>query len=357
MGILHIVMSAAVIAVVFGLLILVHEIGHFIAARRIGVRVEKFALGWGKKLFGIKRGDTEYVLNLIPIGGYVKLAGEDPGERNGAPDELMSKSAGKRFWVFASGSAFNYIFGFLVFVLLYGIGVNRPIADVGSVIEDSPAAKAGIIAGDVITSADGKPVKYLDELVSIVDSTEEGSPVNVTIERGGRPMNIVIPETMTLGGKFMGQRIIGIRPSGKAAIFKAGFPGAFVYAGRTVYNFTVGTYRGIWLMITKKMPVKGNMGGPIKIIDILAKAVKEGIRAVLSITGIISLALAIFNMLPFPVLDGGHILFLGIEKLMRRPVNEKTQEVISQVAVVLLIMFVLYVSYFDTLSVVHNIKK
>jgi len=349
--------SAIVIIFVFSILIVVHELGHFLTARAAGIRVERFALGFGKKLMSVVKGGTEYRINLIPFGGYIKMAGEDVSEKTGAKDEFWSKPVGNRFWVLVSGSLFNYIFGFMLMVLLYTVGMPKPTSEVGGVLKGSPADRAGIKSGDVILSMNGKEVFYWQEVLKTISENKSAQEMSVKVKRGEEEIVYNVVPSDVIGEKTLKQKILGIMASKSVKIEKAPLVKAVILGGTDVYYFTVGTYKGIWMLVTGQMPVKGNIGGPIQIIDILAGAVSRGMVSVIYVMAIISLGLALFNLLPFPVLDGGHIVFLAIEKLRGRPVSEKTYQAVSQVALVLLIMFVVYVSYFDTVRVITGFKR
>ncbi len=353
---ISVIINAVIIAFVFGVLIVVHELGHFLAARRVGIKVEKFALGLGKKLLGFRKGDTEYVLNLIPIGGYVKLSGEDPSEATGAADEFQSKPVGKRFWVLFSGAFFNYIFGFLLFIVFFMAG-PKLMSDIGGVLDGSPAQKSGIVRGDVITSMDGKKIKFWEDVLKAIHESPDGKPISVEIMRGPEKLDVSVLPTDMVGGKKLKQKLIGVSPSGRYEFVHASPGKAVVAAAMEVRDFTLNTYARLWELITGRLPVKDNIGGPIQIVEILAQSIKYGVISVISIMGYISLALAIFNLLPFPVLDGGHLLFLLVEKIRRKPLSLKAQEIVTQTAVVLLIMFFVYVSYFDTVRLITNLRR
>lgn len=354
------VLNAIIIIIVFSILIIVHELGHFLVARRARIKIERFAIGFGKKILGVKKGETEYVINMIPLGGYVKLAGEDPYDRKGAPDEFYSKAPGIRFWVLSAGSIANYIFAFFVLIIVY-MSAGMISSDVGSILKGSPAELAGIMAGDKIVSIDGKKMKYWDDILTAIRADKTCAPLKINMIREGRPVDIeVIPTIITTENVFkqkMSLVRIGIAPSQKIEMLKGDIIEAVRLSAMHVYFFTKDTYKGLWFIITGAMPLKDNVGGPIMIIQILNESIKYGFISVLNILATISLALAIFNMLPFPVLDGGHILFLIFEKIRKKPLSVKTQEIISQTAVILLIALVIYVSYFDTMRVITNIRK
>ena len=168
-------LGAIAVVIVFSLVILVHELGHLFAARRIGVKVERFSLGFGRVLFSRKIGQTEYALSAIPFGGYVKPLGEAPDEEvpeEDKPFSLNHQSLPKRFSVLAAGSVFNILFAVAVFAVLYMSGVEMLTPVIGKVYEDTPAIKAGIMKGDLITAINGNPIDYWDDLVSFVENSE-----------------------------------------------------------------------------------------------------------------------------------------------------------------------------------------
>ena len=341
----------AVIAVL-SIMILSHELGHFLMAKRMGVKVEAFSLGFGPRLWSIKKGDTVYTLSLIPIGGYVKMAGEEPGEEHsGAEWEFSSKPVSKRFGIIAAGSVVNYILGFVLFSLVFMVGAPMQTSRIGGVLEGYPAEKIGLKENDKIIEINKEKVEYWEEVQgAIYDS--EGKNITLQVERSGRILNFKIKgkteEVKDIFGKPKRQTLIGISPSDETVSIKYPVLEAISTGGRTVLKITTLTYRFIWGMITGSVSMK-MVGGPISIVARTGKAAKAGISNLLWMSGLISVSLAIFNLLPFPILDGGHILFLGIEKIKGSPVSRKTQEIVQQVALVLLVMFLLVVSWNDVM--------
>ncbi|MFA6636922.1 MAG: RIP metalloprotease RseP [Candidatus Omnitrophota bacterium] len=348
-------MTIFVVIMVFSVLILVHEAGHMFAAKRAGVNVEIFSLGFGKRLCGVEIGGTDYRISLFPLGGYVKMEGEEPGEAKGSETGLYSKPVGYRFWIMASGALTNYVFAFVLFWAIFMIGVPMPSNEVGEVIKDYPAEKAGIRTGDVIVKIDGKKVGYWDD---IVDAIRTGSKSRETLTfdllRDDEPLSIdVTPEISTVTNVF-GQKIsrpmIGIGHRDKILPVSYGPAEAFYQGGRKLLSLTAMTYKGLWLMITGGMPLKESVSGPIGIMYLMNQAARLGVVWLLIITAQVSMALAIFNLLPFPVLDGGHIMFLAAEKIMGRPVSVKVQEILTNAALILLIAFALFVSWQDVIK-------
>ena len=339
-------LTVVTVFLVFSIVILVHEFGHFFMARRIGVKVERFSLGFGKVLLSIKRGDTEYAISAIPFGGDVKMAGEEPSDKHeGKPWEFYSKAPGLRFWVLVAGASLNYLLAFAIFCFVV------PSAKVGAVIKDMPAEKAGLKTGDKIVSIDGKPVEYWHEILSIISNDTDANPISMEVERDGALSSISVTpniiEDKNIFGKPVKKAKIGIGYYGDIKLLKANPLKMIATGARQTIDNTMITYKFIWYLITGKVSVKGTVTGPIGIVMILGKAVKVGFSYVIYLVAHINLALAIFNLLPFPVLDGGHIMFLGLEKIRKRPLGLKTQEVIQYVAIGLLIMLMLFVTYND----------
>jgi regulator of sigma E protease len=346
------VITALVVFLVFSILILVHEGGHFVAARRAGMRVEAFSLGMGKRLFGIKIGDTDYRISLVPFGGYCKMAGEEADEAKGAPDEFGSKPVGSRFWVVASGPLTNYVFAFILFWIIFMMGVPTLSNKVGQLLDGYPAQKAGIVPGDRITAINGKDVRYWEDILAVIKSDyAKSKALDLTVRRNDKDMRISVAPDISEVTNVFGQKIsrpmLGIGPESEIMAVRYDPVKAAYFGGKRLLEITAMTYKMIWLLITGGMPVKDSLSGPIGIIYFINQAANMGIVPLLIITAHVSLALAIFNLLPIPPLDGGHILFLALEKIKGKPVSPKVQESVAQVAFALLMVFLVFVSIQD----------
>ncbi len=351
-------LTIIVVLAVFSVIILVHEAGHLVAAKKIGVDVEVFSLGFGKRLCGVKRGGTDYRISLLPFGGYVKMRGEDPADVEGRDDELASKPVGHRFWVMAAGSLTNYIFAFILFSVIFTIGVPMLSNEIGEVLKGYPAAKAGIKVGDEITSINHHEIKYWDDIVGAIkteSADSENTRLNITVVRGGKTLDIeVIPDISTVTnvfGQTISRPMIGVAPKDKILSIPHDPLSAIYLGGKRLLTLTGVTYKGIWLLITGGMPVKSSVSGPIGIARLMGQAAKLGIVPLMIITAHVNMALAIFNLLPFPVLDGGHIIFLGLEKARGKALSLKAQEIVTQAALILLIGFALFVSWQDIVKI------
>lgn len=349
-------MSAIVFIIVLSVLIIVHEFGHFVMAKRCGVKVERFSLGFGPKILGIKKGDTEYRLSLVPLGGYVKMAGETyQDELTGREWEFLSRPPWQRFKIVASGPFLNYVLGFILFSAVFMIGAPTLTNEVGSVLDGYPAKTAGIRPGDKIISINGEETKYWNELTDIIHGRLEGK-VKLSVLRDGKTLELQmkprIREFKDIFGKDVKVAMVGIAPSDELVYIKYN-PAESIHKGfLKICELTAVTFKAIWSLATGRISFKESVTGPVGIFVLTAKAAELGLVYLLNIMAIISTSLAIFNVLPIPVLDGGHMIFILIEKIRRRPLSPKVQDVATQIGLGILIMLMLFVFYFDIMRLV-----
>ncbi len=339
------------VVIVFSVMILVHEFGHFLTALKVGVKVEAFSLGLGPKLFSFKRGGIEYKVSAIPFGGYVKMAGDEPDkELKGQPWEFLSAPVANRLKIVFAGPLLNYILGFILFSLVFYVGYPTLTSRIGGLVDGYPAKAAGIKAEDKIMAIDGKTVSNWEEVTGAIRKKTQG-PMALTVERAGAKMDIsVIPqvkETKDILGKKVRIAQIGITPSEKVEYTRYGFFKSFWMGGKKLIDITVLTYRGLWSLITGQLPFKESVSGPVGIFNFMAAAARMGIMPLLQLTAYISALLAIFNLLPIPALDGGYILFFLTEKIRGKPFSRKAQETAMQVGWTFLIALMLFATYND----------
>ncbi|MFH1665287.1 MAG: RIP metalloprotease RseP [Candidatus Omnitrophota bacterium] len=345
-------MTLIIIFIVFGVLIVIHELGHLVAAKRAGIAVEAFSLGMGRRLFGVKIGETDYRVSMIPFGGFCQMAGEDPGSAKGKEYEFGSKPVGYRFWVVAAGSITNYIFAFILFSVIFMIGVPTLMPEVGEVLKGYPAETSGIEAGDKILTVNGRKMEYWDDIVDAISKgSAGGAALEMEIKRGNGIINVdVKPDILkvtNIFGQTISRPMIGIAPRSEVIPVSYNPLQAVYQGGKRLLVLTGMTYKGIWLIVTGGMPLKTSVSGPIGIGRMIGQAAQMGFVPLLIITAHISMALAVFNLLPFPVLDGGHIIFLAAEKLRGKPLSLKVQEFVTQIALVMLISFAVFISWQD----------
>lgn len=420
---------------VLGFLILIHEMGHFLVAKMLDVKVEKFSIGFGPKLLAFTKGETEYMISAFPLGGYVKLLGEGPEEElKNDPREFASRPVSHRMAIIIAGPIMNLMLTFLLFPLVFMIGVNLPAyldkeVRAGWVMEDSPAKEAGIESGDLIVAVDGKSVETWDKALTLF-ATNPDNKITLDVIRNGNRLNIeMTPRMMKDGGGYAGilqpmKPVIGglspdmpgaraglmkgdtvvsvdgnrvthwvemsylIRESkgkelalgvmrgeeyierkltpvmdeaAKKAVIGISYKEEFVFKK---YGFVdsvkAGSQRALdltWLtldimkrLFTLDINIK-SLGGPIMIAQATGAASQEGLSAVIALMAFISLQLGILNLLPIPVLDGGHVFFLLTELVLRKPLSMKTREIAQQIGFIMLILLMLIVSYNDIMRV------
>ncbi|MDP2941421.1 MAG: RIP metalloprotease RseP [Candidatus Omnitrophota bacterium] len=336
---------------ILSILIFVHELGHFLLARRMGVRVEKFSLGFGPAIWTVRIRGTEYCLSAVPLGGYVKMAGDSLEEFKGAKDEYFSQNPGKRFWILSAGSLVNYLAGFLLFWLIFFIGYPAPTAKVGGLLDDFGAKAAGLQVGDKIIAVDGQKIALFEELQGIIQQKKAQGKVTLLILRGSQEKAVEVPIKEKEAADLLGQKLkvglLGVTPSEETITVKHGVISSLALGAQRTWFLTVLTYKGIWYMLTGKLSMRESVTGLPGIFMLTSKAARAGAAAVLNLMAVLTISLGLFNLLPFPVLDGGHILLLGLEKLRRRPLSIKADHIVNQIGITLLVTLVIFVTYND----------
>ena len=433
--------------VVLGILVAFHELGHFLAARWVGVRVLKFSLGFGPKLLGRQVGETEYLVSAIPLGGYVKLFGEDEAEAI-TPEDRRRSFVHQGLWgkvlIVAAGPGFNFILAYLIFAAWLSTGYTLPVPsfrDIAPVIEavaaDSPAAKAGLMVGDQIKKIDGRDIATRVELldaaakgkgapltlevlrdghlqtVTVTPTTApgqsaqneepgyylgieeippvvnevvpgkpasaagfkegdrvlsiEGNPIHtwtqmtgLVKESPGKPLHVdvlregqrisltVTPtaETTTVNGQSVQIGKIGIAGPDRS-LMRSANPLAALYNGlEATWKWTELTVVGLYKMIVGDISSK-NIGGPLTIAKISGEAAAQGPANVIFLIALLSINLGVLNLLPIPILDGGHLLFFLIEGILRKPLGERQRELAQQVGLVLLVGVMVFAFWND----------
>lgn len=349
--------------VILGVLIIVHEFGHFIVAKRVGVRVEKFALGFGPRIIVRKRRDTEYRICAIPLGGYVKLAGDNLEEFKGQPDEYLAQPPGKRFKIIFFGPLLNYLLGFLCFWVIFFTGYPNLTTKVGGLIDGLGAREAGIQIGDRIIRVDGKKVDFWDELQRVIQSKAQTTKVKITLLRGDVEHNLEVDIRQKPLEDILGQKrrvgLIGIMPEEETVIVKHGVVESFFLSLGKSWELTAMTYKAFWRILTGRLDFREAVTGPLGIYYITSQATKLGITAILHVMALLNISLCLFNLLPLPILDGGHILLLGIEKIRGRGLSEKAERIFTQVGLSLIISLAVLVVYNDLVrfGIVEKVVK
>ena len=343
-------MALLIFIIVLGVLILIHEFGHFLFARFFGVGVERFSIGFGPILTRIRGAKTEYCISAIPLGGYVKLAGESIEDQKGEAWEFGSHPIWQRTLIILAGPLANSLLAFLVFWTIFIFGNPTLPNQVGQVSEGYPAQSAGIQVGDRILAINGERVEYWDQISKKI--RQQGlNALTLLVERQGKESEIILSPRIEERQNILKQKIqiplIGVSPKDEVVYARYPVGKALVMAVEELVLFTQVTFQALWLMVTGALPFKESMTGPIGIFYIAKGAVQLGLSYLLRIVGTISASLAIFNVLPIPVLDGGHLFFLFFEAFKGKPLSQRTQAILTQCGTVFLIAVMVFVFYND----------
>jgi len=349
---------------VLGILIFFHELGHFILAKAFGVKVLKFSLGFGYKLLGKKWGETEYLISTVPLGGYVKMLGENGEESEAISPEEAHRAFDrqpvlKRIAIVAAGPLFNLFLAFFLFWGLYVISGNYVMTtEIGQIREDSPAHKAGLIKGDLIVSVHGKTTESWAEIKNLIKDSA-GREVDVTVQREGRLLGItLVPEETVeknLFGEDVKSALIGIVAAGKYRKVEMGPWEALKEGIRKTWEIIALTFLTIVKLFQGVVSIK-TLGGPIMIGQLTGQVAQEGISYLVPLLAVISINLGILNLLPVPILDGGMIVFLLMELVIGKPISIKKRDMAQKAGIFLLAALIVVVTIND-LSRIEAVVK
>lgn len=324
--------------VVLSILVMFHEFGHFIIAKLSGAKVNEFSIGFGPRIFKKKRGETEYSFRILLFGGYVALAGED--EKSNDPRAIANKPWLTRLGVFAAGPVMNIILAFLLlFIVFYIIG--SPIPQVKSVMSGYPAQKAGILPGDKIIMVNNAKIDDWSQLEKTINSTKD-KEIQITIERGS---NIITKDIKLVFDKQSSKNMIGIIPEYKRSLLLA-FTNAI---DKTVF-FSKMIAITLGMLISGKVSANDIMG-PVGIVHTIGTVAKTGLLNLITFSAFISAYLGLFNLLPFPALDGGRILFVLVEALRGKPVPPEKEGYVHYIGFILLLALLLFATYRDIIRI------
>ncbi|MDK2895929.1 MAG: regulator of sigma protease [Candidatus Atribacteria bacterium] len=349
-------MVVSILAFIFvlGLLVTTHEFGHFLVARFFGVYVIDFSIGYGPKLVGWKMLGTDFYLRALPLGGFVRLAGMEGNAIEGYEEAQVpsakrfdSKPIWQRSLIVAAGPLMNILLAVVLVIIVFSFsGVPIGNLTVMEVVPDSPAAQAGIQAGDTIVEVNGNPADNLDRVINIISSSPD-QPVELTIRRGEEQLTIsVIPqwneeEKRALIGIMFGVENVSL-----------GFGGTIVQGFKTVGNWFIMSIVGLLYTISGRLPLE--LAGPLGIAQMAGQAASFGFLNLLMFAAVVSNFLAIFNLIPIPLLDGGHLLLFLIEKIRKKPLEPEKIGIMYFIGIVLIFGVAIFVTYQDVLRIVSG---
>lgn len=346
--------------IVLGVLIFFHELGHFIMARAFGVGVEKFSLGFGPALVKWKKGRTEYCISAFPLGGFVKMVGEQPDSPLSDEDKpyaFTRKPVFQRMIIVAAGPVFNFLLAIIIFFVLFSVaGLMFLQPEIGEVRADSPAAEAGLQKGDRIIWIEGNVIESWSEMAEAI-AASGGAPVAIRVDREGRETEMVVTPVVEpmedIFGEIQDRYIIGVTAAGSTGVIRLGPLEAFGESLHRTYLIVELTVLSVVKMIRGAVSVD-NLGGPIMIAQMAGEQVRHGLVNLLGFIALVSINLGILNLLPIPVLDGGHLMFFGIEAAKGSPVSIRTREVAQQIGLFILLTLIIFVFYNDIMRIISG---
>ena len=351
-------MGMIVSLLVLSFLIFFHELGHFLFARLFGVRVERFSIGFGKVIYSRTVGGTEYAISAVPLGGYVKMKGQDdtdPLKTSHDPDSYTVKPPWQRILILLGGPLFNFLLAFFLYyaIALMGATAYQPV--IGMVQEGSPAQEAGLQPGDRILAIDDQKIEIWDQISERITHSQGG--VELLVDHNGTLRDVILTprelEAKNIFGETVHKRMIGIGPKGEITTIKYDPISAFGYAWRKTIDASKLIVVSIEKLIEGVVPAK-EMGGVIAIVQVTADAAQHGMVALLALTALISVNLGVLNLLPIPALDGGHIVFTLYELIFRRPPNEEVVYRLTLAGWGLLAALMVFTIYNDIARIAHG---
>ncbi|MDP2587012.1 MAG: RIP metalloprotease RseP [Candidatus Komeilibacteria bacterium] len=353
-------LTIVIFILILSVLVFVHELGHFLVARKNGVRVEEFGLGFPPRLWGVKKGDTLYSLNLIPLGGFVRLKGED-GSLRDEGDSFASKPFYAKGLILAAGVLMNIVLAFFIFSAGYMIGLPTALSDeelnqpqvsqvkirVVGVAQNSPAAAAGLVGGDLLLEVNGQPAVSHAQVTDYVKQNQD-QPIQLKVQKADGEVKdySIIPANIAEAGpdKVLGVNIL------QTGLVRYGFFASFYQGLLTTVGLLWRIITAFYGLIAGLITGQGlavELSGPIGVAVLTGQALEMGFSYLLQFAGLLSLNLAVINFFPFPALDGGRFVFAVIEKIRRRPNNQQVENVIHNLGFGLLLLLIAVITYRD----------
>jgi regulator of sigma E protease len=344
------------IILVLGPLVFVHEFGHFLFAKLFNVKVLKFSLGFGPRIFGKKIGETEYAISAIPLGGFVKMTGENVSEELDESEKDRSfalKPVWQRFIIVFAGPGFNFIFTFLIFFGIFafaGLPIPQTSTTIGEVVADGAGAQAGLQAGDTILEINSTPLDDWQELHDIVTNSK-GEPLAIEVRRGEETLSLIAaPASQDIKNMYgettgTGYRL-GVVSQVNYTFEEASILTSIEASGLHTYDIAEKTIISVYKLIRQDIP-SSELGGPIMIAKISGQYLEAGWLQFLSLLGLLSINLGLLNLFPIPVLDGGHLAFFTLEAIRKKPLPVAVQEKFMLIGLIMIITLMTFAFYND----------
>lgn len=353
---MNFIVTILILFVMLSLIISIHEFGHFITAKKSGVYVDEFSLGMGPQIlkFKPKKSETTYSLRLFPIGGFVSMAEKsDPDNKEISEDRVLeNKSFIKRFIVLMAGIFMNCVLAIVLFFisgLIYGRPVNEPV--IQDVLAGKPAEQAGLEAGDKIVKVNDVSVKTWDDflLEASAKKLKDNYKFTVVKSSGETKEYTLIPEITKVDGEDV--RIFGIQSVGTT--YKKGLKNALIYGVEGFYDNAITILKILGSLFTGEVSVK-NLSGPVGIYSVVDSVKTQGFEMIIYLTAYLSINVAIINLLPIPVFDGGRVFLLIIEKIIRRKTSDKLELIINYVGFGIMVALMIYVTWNDIIRLIKS---
>lgn len=345
---MNFIITLLILILILGIIVFIHELGHFLAAKKIGVYVYEFSVGMGPKIFSFKRKNDEtiYSLRLLPLGGFTALASDVENSKDLKKEQILeNKSALGKFFVLIMGIVFNFLLAIILLIingLIYGSPVTDPY--VGEVVDDSPAYVAGLESGDLILKVDGHHVASFDDVLLETRFVKgEKTSFIFTVERDSKKLDIEISPNYIEDEEGNSTPSFGFTESNER---ETGLLNAIKYGFSATWKNTFGVFNVLGKLITGKVGAN-NLSGPIGVFTVIDNVKSGGLEVLIYLTAYLSINVAVINLIPVPVFDGGRILLLIVEKITRKKVDSKVETIINNIGAILLILLMLYVTLND----------
>ncbi len=339
LNVLNNIWPYAVAILLFLVLIIIHEFGHFIAAKLLGVRVNEFAVGFGPKLFKWGRGETKYAVNLVPLGGYCAMEGED--ENSTDSRAFCNKKPWRRFIIVIMGATFNLLLGLILIAITLAPEKRFTTTTVNSFHENAVSSHYGLKEGDKIIKVEGRKIFTTYDLSYAFTNIDDGT-IDITVKRDGKTVLLKDVKFETDTADNINYLTVDFYVEGKDKTFTSFISQTF----NTTLSYCAVVYRSLIDLISGKYGISA-MSGPVGVTAAIGSVAKQNLAAILPIMALITVNLGLFNLLPLPALDGGRLMFILFEMIFKKPVPQKYESVVHAVGMALLLIFMLIITFKD----------